>query len=166
VTVPLRVTIDDSRAERRFARLEHRFSNYLPVMRGPVRQLVRRAIIQQYRTRGNYGGEKWVELAESTIRRKQAAGGYSLGPLKFTRGLYESLTVLDHPERREVISKRGYRLRSLRRSRAGFPIGAAHQTGTEDGHVPRRQVIPDPMPASFMRELRSIIRGYLIEVKF
>lgn len=166
MTVPLRVELHDSRAERKFARLNHLFANFRPVMAGPVRTLVRKAVIEQFRTRGRWGGSEWQELAESTIARKRAAGVLRKGPLKFTSKLYASLTVIGHPLRRERITKQGYTLRSMRRSRKGFPIGAAHQTGTSDGHVPQREIFPQPMPASFIRELRSVVRGYLVEGAF
>jgi hypothetical protein len=171
MTIPLRITIDDTRAQNRFARLKNRFANFRPVMEGPVRQLVRRAIIEQFRTRGRWGNTPWPKLADSTIQKKRAAGVLRKGPLKFTSKLYQSLTVIGHPLRREKITKGHYQLRTMRRARSRktgklFPVGAAHQTGTSDGHVPARPIIPDPMPPSFMRELRSILRGHLLDVQF
>jgi hypothetical protein len=166
MTTPLRVTIDDTRGQQRIARLKGRFANFRPAMEGPVRELVRRAVIAQFRTEGEWGGRKWPELSEYTLRRKERAGVAHKGILKFSGKLYDSLTVVGHPSRRETITKRGYSLRTLVRSKDGFPYGASHQTGASNGRPPERQVIPDPMPPSFMRELRNIVRGHLIEVQF
>jgi hypothetical protein len=135
-------------------------------MQGPIRDAVRRLIQEQYRTRGEYGGTPWQELSDYTRKRKERAGKLALGPLKFSEKLYQSLTVIGHPDRRETITRMGYHVRTMVRSRTGFPYGASHQTGTEDGHVPARPIIPDPPPPEFMRELRNIAKGYLIEAQF
>lgn len=168
MTIPIRVEVDDSRARRTYSRLFRGFAKMEPVMRGPVKQLVLNSIRQQFDTRGAYGGggKPWKELAPATLAKKARAGKAGKGPLRFTDKLFKSMTQKESANRIERIGPRSYTLISKVKSKNGFPYGASHQTGTANGRVPMRQIVPDPMPESFMRQLRRIIRGYLIDVQF
>jgi hypothetical protein len=162
--IPVRVTLDDTRALRRIDALLQRAVNFRSLMEGPVRQLVRRLIVDQFRTRGGISGRPWKALALSTIRKKQRAGVVGRGPLKFTTEMYQSFVNLNHPDRRETITARGYSLRSVRKNTRGQHYSAVHQRG--GGRVPMRQIVPDPAPQGFLRELKRLVKGYLIEVQF
>jgi hypothetical protein len=165
--------IDDSRAMRKYARLLNRFSNMRPVMGGPVKQLVRRFINDQFNTRGAAGGHPWKALADETIRQKarmmRTGDAVSMAPLRLTDAMRKSLLGRGPAGSfEERVSPQGYSLRTLVRSddERQFPYPASHATGTADGHVPARPIIPEQMPQGFMRELRRLTRGWLIEVEF
>lgn len=156
----LLVEIDHEPARKKLTRLQGKFANFKPVMEGPVRELVRKALIQQFRTRGGYGGKKWAPLKQSTIERKRDLGVLSLGPLKRTRRLYLAATSRDHPDQEVRVGKDGFFFR------INLPYGILHQVGSPGGRMPAREVVPDPMPEEFMQELRKSIRGYLVAVEF
>lgn len=169
MTAPFRVDISTGEGEKRLAFLRNRFANPKRVLEGSVRQLIRRAIIQQRNTRGAYGGSVWPPLSDYTIRRKEREGVIGKGPLRFTDTLYNSLLKVGDEHRFEEITQRGYTLRSMAvvdrgDQWDGFPYGRSHQFGL--GNVPQRQIIPDPLPASFIRDLRRVVRGFLIGVEF
>ena len=161
MTAPVRVEIQEKGPRRSVKDALGRYTKLGPVMRGPVRKLVRHAIVQQFRTSGRYSGRPWPELARST-RRERVRLGYGAGRPMLRREdrLYHSLIRFTHAERQEEITDTGYVLRSL------VPYGRFHASGEPRTHLPQRSPIPDPMPESFMVELRKRVKGYIVAGEF
>lgn len=169
MTAPFRVDVYTGEGEKRLAFLRGRFANPKPVLAGSVRQLIRRMLLQQRNTRGSYGGVTWPPLSDYTIKRKTRAGVAGKGPLRFNDTLYNSLLKVADANRFEEITEHGYTLRSMAvvdrgDQWDGYAYGLTHQLGL--GNVPQRQIVPDPLPQSFIRDLRRVIRGYLVGVEF
>lgn len=169
MSVPIRVELQTEPWEKKLRFLRGRFGNLRPVMEGPIRQLVRRAIDQQRKTQGAYGGKTWPPLSDYTIKRKEREGKAVPNPLVFDGTLYESLLKVGSNSWREEITSQGYTLRSMAAVDRGddwdgYPYGLTHQLGL--ANVPMRQIIPNPMPGSFIRDLRRHLRGYLVGVEF
>ena len=143
-------------AEKRLLALPSRFNRLPDLMRGPVRDALNHMIREQFRTEGlAYGGEKWHELAKSTILAKLRAGVLGRGILVFTGKMRTALLRFRSDDSR---------LQSFSNTlKFDFNIGAKpypyHHLGTI--HMPQRQVIPSPVPDKFRREVRDIVRDFL-----
>lgn len=152
--IPLRVILQAEEATKQARDVLGRFQNFEPVMRGPVRRLVRSAIVQQFRTRGRFGGTPWAPLAESTIKRKRRFG-QRMEPMRRTDKLYRSLVYRENAV--ETIKPGLYELKTLVR------YAKYHQsTAPRPSGLPRRPVIPDQLPPSMIEDLRNILKGYLV----
>lgn len=79
---------------------------------------------RQFASEGSYGGNAWHQLAESTIRRKQAKG-MDNGILRETDRLFGSMTEKGHPDAKVKITRRNFDFQSL------VEYGEYHQTGTD-----------------------------------
>jgi hypothetical protein len=132
-----------------------RFADFEPVMAGPVRRLVRKAIVAQFRTRGRFGNFPWEPLRKSTRDYKKAHSQWRQEPLRRTDDLYRSLVYRENAE--EEITKDHYTLRTL------VSYAKYHQSEEpRPSGLPRRPPIPDQLPEPMITELRKILRGYII----
>ena len=147
MTVPIRVELFEADGAQRYVRdVLGRFARLQPVMGGPVRRAVRHAIVEQFRTRGRFGGQPWVPLRPSTIAYKRKHSQWRQEPMRRTDKLYRSLVYRENAV--EQITKDGYTLRTLV-SYAKF-------------NFEKRPVIPPKLPESMITDLRNIVRGYII----
>lgn len=148
----------------KWARLQNLFANPMLVLKEPVRTLVLDAIKQQFETEGGYGGTPWDQLADRTVAERSLLG---FGPehpiLRRSDRLFDALQgeMIGGAGGEVVVSKNTFTLKTT-----GIPDAAAHQFGSEHSNLPARPMIPQPMPASFMRQLRSLIHGYAIGASF
>ncbi len=161
MTAPLRVDLQTEGLVRRVRDLRGRFASQEPIMRGPVRRLVRDAIVRQFATRGSFGGSPWPALAASTIAEKRrlirTGKAAKLAPMRRTDRLFRSLTIFSHPERKETVTPTSYGVRSL------VPYGKYHQsTAARASNLPRRAVVPDTLPPDVMTQLRNLVKGYIV----
>lgn len=155
MTVPIRVLFQTEGVEKYARDVLGRFSNFEPIMRGPVRRLVRKAIVAQFRTRGRFGGTPWKPLAQITREYKAAHSGWRQEPLRRTDVLYRSLVYREGAE--EIISREGYTLRTL------VYYGKYHQSSEpRKSNLPRRPFIPEHLPDDYMAQLRNMVRGYIV----
>lgn len=164
----VRVVIEDqiTGATRgvKWARLQNLFSNPMPVLKEPVRALVLDGIRQQFETEGAYGGTPWEQLAARTVDERALLGFPPEHPiLRRTDRLFDALQGhMTGGEGGEVIvTKNTFTLKTT-----NIPDAAAHQFGSDHSNLPARPMIPQPMPQSFMNQLRSIIHGYAIGASF
>lgn len=155
--IPLRVVLQMEEAQKRARDLAGRFSNFRPVMEGPVRKLVTEMIGRQFSTRGRFGGTPWAPLAKSTIERKRQHPEWIQAPMRRTDRMLQSLTNPNSADFEEIITPQGYTRRSLVR------YAKYHQsTEPRSGRLPRRPVIPDTIPQPYIVKLRNMLKGYLI----
>ena len=132
-----------------------RFANFAPIMAGPVRRIVRKAIVAQFATRGRFGNYPWPPLAQSTRLLKRKHPQWRQEPMRRTDKLYRSLVYREDAV--EEITREGYTLRTL------VSYAKYHQSDEpRTNGPPRRPVIPDELPEATMTELRNVIRGYIV----
>lgn len=163
---PIHILVDDTRAEKKFARIAGKFAKLDVVLRGPVREIIREALEQQFDTEGEYGGTPWEDLAASTQHDR-----------RYSRyNIAENHPILERSGRlRRALTKRGASgaftevgKNYLVVGTKGIPYAKAHQRGSDHSNLPARTIVPDSdngqgrFPPSFYRKLRSVVSGYLI----
>jgi hypothetical protein len=147
-----------TRAERALAALYDRLApgRLRSLMQGPIRTALNDLIRDQFATEGAAWGQRWPALAASTRAKKLAAGVLSRGILVFSGAMRRGMLRFRPQDARLQATTRGVR--------ADFDVGVHpyrfHHLGTR--FMPKRQAIPDPLPRSFRREIRSIVRDYLL----
>lgn len=149
----------------RFTRLAGRFTNFVPVLGGRVDVLARGLIRRQFQTLGRASGRgQWRALQPTYVARRKFPDRPTL---RQTDALYDALTKRGHPDQELVLDPDHYSLtvsetatdESGRSIRARF-IG--HQLGVPRFNVPVRQVIPDPLPKTFLAEVRRAVKAYVV----
>lgn len=139
--------------ERQQGDFRRRLQNLLPLWQRfiPIISRLERAWFE------SHGAGAWPELAESTLERKRAHG-FSLEPLRTDDrqgSLYDTLVdpqlAADVGERQLVWS-------------TGVPYAGFHQDGgSVPGRPPQRQVIPDPLPVEYRRQLEQATVSWINE---
>lgn len=155
--------IDDRDAQRRFARLQGKFAkqkggfDYRTI--NELEKKFRRFAEQQFATEGAHGENKWAPLAERTIAMKAKKGTLSNGILRDSMEMYHMLTDAKSAEREWKRIPNG--------AQVAFRLGhfKFHQNLNSE-RMPPRQVYPDPLPQSFITELKNTISGFLLEGSF
>lgn len=142
-----------------------RFSNFIPVMGGRVDVAARRLIRRQFDTQGRASGRgSWAPLTE----RYEAVREFPNKPLlRQTDALYRALTKRGDPNQELTLTPFRYALtvREGAQDSRGRNIHArfvGHQLGVPRSNLPARQMIPDPLPKTFITELRAIIKAYVL----
>lgn len=147
-----------TRAERQLAALYDRLApgRLRSLMQGPVRRALNSLIKDQFASEGSAWGQRWEKLADSTRAKKLAAGVLARGILVFSGDMQKGMLRFRPQDARLQATSRGVR--------AEFNVGVFpyrfHHEGTR--FMPKRQVIPDPLPRSFRRDLRTIVRDYVL----
>lgn len=156
----LALALDASEAQLQFAIRAGRFEDYTPVLRGSVLTTLKRMEALQFDTEGSVFGGAWPPLAPSTIREKARLGYGGFPMLVRTTQLRKSLAGF---------GKNGWSILQVTPFALTFgtrvPYAEYHQQpdGATGGHLPQRQVIPDPLPDAVIEELRENVRDYLVE---
>jgi len=145
----------------RFERLAGRFSNFIPVLGGRVDVLARRLIRRMFDTQGRASGRgQWQALTENYKKRRQFPGKPLLRQLD---ELYDALTRKGDANQAVILEKDRYSLsvsEAAGRIRARF---VGHQLGVPESNLPARQMIPDPLPQTFINDVRRAVRAYILE---
>jgi hypothetical protein len=144
----------------RFTRLAGRFTNFVPVLGGRVDVLARGLIRRQFDTKGRAGGRgPWRGLTTNYLKRRK----FPDRPLlRQDDELYDALTKRGHPDQDVTLEKDRYSLtvdEGAGKVRAKF---VGHQLGVPLVKLPVRQVIPDPLPKSFITEVRQAVKAYVV----
>jgi phage gpG-like protein len=120
--------------------------NLLPLWR-KFEPTMEKIVEEQFDSQGHGA---WPGLAESTIEQK-AAHGYPLDPLVRTGALKDSFHALAMGAQQFVFGTE-------------VPYAHWHQTGGYvAGRPPKRQEIPDPLPADERRKLEKDVVNYVNE---
>lgn len=142
-----------------------RFSNFIPVMGGRVDVLVRRLIKRQFDTEGRASGRgQWPGLTADYQRVRE----FPDKPLlRQTDALYRALTRRGDPNQELTLERDRYALtvREGAQDSRGRSIHArfvGHQLGVPRSNLPARQMLPDPLPKTFITELRAAIKAYVL----
>lgn len=159
----LEILINDAVGQKKFARLNHLFANPMPVLQNPVRALVKDAMRQQFESEGEWGGDPWQELADSTMAERGRLGFAPAHPILERTGiLFDAFQgkMSGGTGGKITVSKNEFTLQVV-----NLPQAQAHQRGFPP-HLPARPIIPEPMPRSFIDSLRSILSGYIVRARF
>lgn len=144
----------------KFQRLAGRFTNFKPVLGGRVDVLARALIRRQFQTLGRASGRgQWPALTQQYRKRRKFPDRPTL---RQTDALFDALTKRGHPDQDVVLEADHYSLtvsESAGEVRAKF-IG--HQFGVPRFNVPARQMIPDPLPKSFLDDVRRAVKTYIV----
>jgi hypothetical protein len=94
--------------------------------------------------------------APSTLAARIRKGNAAKGILRDTDHLYKTLFRARATDNRLRVIRNGLRLQL----NVGVPFAIFHQLGTS--FMPERQVIPDPLPNSFIRQARHLLKQFLL----
>lgn len=144
----------------RFDRIAGRFSNFIPVLGGRVDVLARRLIRRMFETEGRASGQgRWAALSERYKLRRQ----FPDRPLlRQTDDLYNALVKKGDVNQELILERNRYSLSvstAAGRIRARF---VGHQLGVPDFNVPARPMIPDPLPQTFISQVRQAVKSYIV----
>lgn len=152
----LEVALDASAEQILFALRAGRFSNFSVPLGGAILRLFRRVVKQNFDSAGKLASPRWAPLSPRTLLEKARRGFGGKPIMRRTDRLYRSLT-LGVRTSDSVVEVTPTSLRfGTSVEYAGF-----HQRGGR--HLPRRQLLPDPMPATVGEECRQILRDWLVE---
>lgn len=144
----------------RFERIAGRFSNFIPVMGGRVDVLARGLIRRMFDTQGRASGRgQWQALTE---RYKKARPLPDRPLLRQSDELYDALTRKGDVNQELILERNRYSLSvssAAGRVRARF---VGHQLGVPEKNLPARQIIPDPLPQTFIRQVRQAVKAYIV----
>ena len=157
------VGLDITPALVRFKRLAGRFTDFRPVLGGRVDVAARRLIRRQFLSEGRagVGGGGWPALQPTYLLRRVLP---DRPMLRQSDGLFEALTKRGHPDQELVLERHRYALTIAEDAdtRARF---VGHQLGIPESNVPERQMIPDPVPKTFIDEVRGLVKSYVVTGK-
>lgn len=157
--IAIEPTLEITPALIRFERIAGRFSNFKPVLGGRVDVLARQLIRRQFLTQGRASGRgQWARLTD----RYKAVRVLPERPiLRQSEGLFEALTQKGHPDQAVVLERNRYALsiKEGAETRARF---VGHQLGVPESRVPARQMIPDPLPKTFIADVKRAVKAYIV----
>lgn len=133
-----------------------RLRNLRPLMiRGIAPEFVK-MITRHFQTAGRAFGHPWAPLMPATIRKKRKKGTLSRGILRDTGNLFDRLVAMRQADNRLRPIPGGL----LFQANTSVKYAIFHQVGTQ--FMADRQVIPDPLPPSFISRIRAIIHDYIL----
>lgn len=158
--VGLAVALDATEAQIQFALMAGRFEDYRPVLGGSVLATLREMEKLQFATEGSVFGDAWPGLAPSTIRQRERAGYGGANPIMIrTSRLLQSLSQRSTVDSIVKVD----RFSMLFGTKVPYADFHQQTTGPGTGHIPERQIIPDPLPNEVLSQIRENVRNYLIE---
>jgi hypothetical protein len=158
--IELHPRLDITTALVRFKRLAGRTSDFRPVLGGRVDVAARRLIRRQFLSEGRASGRgQWAALQPTYVARRVLP---DMPMLRQSDGLFEALTQKGHPDQDVVLEPHRYSLTIAEDAdtRARF---VGHQLGVPQSNLPARQMIPDPLPKTFIDEVRQIAKSYIVD---
>lgn len=145
-----------TRGEQQLLELPNRLRNLRRVMTDVVAPEANRMLKKHWDTKGAAFGHRWAPWAPSTLAARIRKGNASMGILRDTDHLFRTLFRARSTDDRLKVVRGGLRLQL----NIGVPYGIFHQVGTSN--MPERQVIPDPLPRSFVRTVRALIKDFIL----
>lgn len=144
-------------------RLAGRFSDFKPLLGGRIDVITRRFLRRVFETQGRATGQGgWKKLSKSWLLRR--IPGRPI--LRQTDALYDALTKRGHPNQEVVLEEDLYSLTVAegatdKKGRSIRDRFIGHQTGNNPP-LPRRAIIPDEMPKTFIQECRKAVLAYVV----
>jgi hypothetical protein len=152
VVAPLKLT----KGELALAQLPIRLRGLDRLMKDGIAPAANRMLMLHWQSEGRRFDHPWAPLMESTIERKRRKGTLDKGILHDTDHLFKAIFAARTSDSRLKTIPGGFRL--AMNTRIFYAV--FHQVGTE--FMTDRQVVPDPLPRSFVRECKDIVRVYLL----
>ncbi len=156
IRVEVEAVVRVSKSIQQLNELPERLKNLRPVMVGAVAPLANQMLLRHWESKGAAFGHTWAPLAPSTIATRARKGTLAKGILRDTDHLFRAIFRERAADSRLSSAPGGYRLRLDTR----IPYAIYHQVGTSN--MPDRQVIPDPLPRSFVQDVKKVVREYLL----
>lgn len=148
-----------TRGEQALLALPGRLRGLRRLMIQGIAPAVNRMLKRHWDSKGAAFGHAWAPWAPSTLAARIRKGNASKGLLRDTDHLFRVLFRVRSTDDRLKVVAGGLRLQL----NTGVPYGIFHQVGTST--MPERQIIPDPLPGSFVRTVRDIVRVYMLTGK-
>lgn len=145
-----------TKAQRLLAELPNRLANLRPLMQRVVVPEVDRMMLRHWNSKGAAFGRPWAPWAAATLAKRKRKGNTAKGILRDTDHLFKALFRARASDSRLRSVPGGIRLAL----NTGVRHAIFHQLGTEN--MPERQVIPDPLPVTFVRHVRALIKDYVL----
>lgn len=136
--------------------LPNRLADLRPLMKKVVAPEAETMLLRHWNSQGRAFGHPWAPWSEYTLARRTKKGNAAKGILRDTDHLFKTLFRARSADSRLQVVPGGIRL-SLN---TGVHYAIFHQVGTE--YMPDRQVIPDPIPPSFVRRFRAIVKEFIL----
>ena len=127
------------------------FSNAFHEIDGVVSDMFRRRFDSEGRSPDN--GAAWTPLAPATIAHRLSRPGGNRGGVLWDFGNLRAALVKVGPDSIRVIDPMRYERGTSR------PGAYAHQEGRG---LPKREIIPDPMPDKLMKEFEDILVAHVV----
>lgn len=141
------------RLRLRLEGVRDRSADYRPVFKGSVDRIMRTMFKDIFRTEGGAIRRPWAPYALATVRERKRLG-LRRGILRRTDRLLRSLTLVQQPDTVLVIQKTAYE-RGTKHEAAQY-----HQRGTK--WMPRRVIIPSPVPKLYADQIRAAMAGWVM----
>jgi hypothetical protein len=148
-----------TRGEQALLELPARLRGLRRLMIQGVAPVVNKMLKRHWDSKGAAFGHAWAPWAPSTLAARIRKGNASKGLMRDTDHLFRVLFRARSTDDRLKIVAGGLRLQL----NTGVPYGIFHQLGTSN--MPERQIIPDPLPRSFVRTVRDVVRVYILTGK-
>ncbi len=157
IFVQINTSIPFTTMQRKIISLPNRLRNLQLVMRNDVAPLLNNMLRRHWESKGSAFGHKWAAWQPSTYLRRLKKGNLDKGLLRDTDNMFKALFRERSNDSRIQVDADGVEIRLQLR----VPYAVFHQVGTS--LMAERQVFPEPLPETFKREVRRIIRARITE---
>lgn len=158
IVVQLETLILFTANQKRLLSLPSRLRNLELIARKDIIPAMNNMLRRHWDTKGSAFGHKWAAWALSTYKRRLRWGNIDKGLLRDTDNLSKALFRDRQNDQRVKAVADGVEI--VFNTRVAYAV--YHQVGTR--FMPDRQIFPDPMPETFKREVRGILRARIMEV--
>lgn len=152
--IPIEVSVEPQEAVALIGKVRRRAEDLSPLFRKKFLPRFRKMERDLFSSEGAGATPKWKPLRLSTLRQKRRLGYGRKSIMRRTDRLFFSLTR-NHPEATFEVTRFGVKMGTE------VPYARFHQYAGRRGRLPRRQVIPDPLPRGFLNDLREFLAEYL-----
>lgn len=138
-------------------KLPNRLADLRSLMKDEIVPETNRMLLRHWDTKGAAYGHTWAPWAEATLQKRLRKGNVEKGILRDTDHLFKTLFRERSADSRLRAIPGGIRLAL----NVGVRYAILHQKGVPERNLPIRQVIPDPLPPSFVKRVKVIIGQFV-----
>lgn len=137
--------------------LPNRLANLREFMKSDIAPETNRMLLRHWDSKGAAYGHTWAPWAEATLKKRLRKGNAEKGILRDTDHLFRTIFRERAADSRLRAIPGGIRLAL----NVGVRYAILHQKGVPEKNLPVRQVIPDPLPPSFIKKVKTMIGQYV-----
>lgn len=141
--------------ERKILALPNKLRDIKFIMRTQIAPAMNAMLLRHWESKGAAFGHPWAPWSPRTLAARLRKGNEAKGILRDTDRLFNAI-FRDRPADSRLQAVAGGLVLSYN---TRIPYAVFHQVGTR--FMPERQVFPVPMPDSFKRQVRAILRQWL-----